>query len=310
MRTVVTGGCGFIGSHVVNRLVAAGHEVSVVDNSLRRASPDVDYRRSDISDVDALTSAFEGADAVFHLAAVSDVDKAAKDPVGTFDVNVGGTAKVLEAARRAGVSRTLLASTVWVYGATPGEGQIPEEACFDPQAVSHVYTASKLAAEMTVHSYHELYGMEYTILRYGIPYGPGMRDELVVAKFIRQALAGQPLTIAGDGLQYRNYLYVEDLADAHALALRPDAANQVIALEGAEPVSIRHIAESLRELIGSLSVTYGEKRAGDFAGRAVDAWKAAGLLGWKPETPFTEGLKRCVEWYQEGAGDQPVGPPA
>ncbi|HEV2369401.1 MAG TPA: NAD-dependent epimerase/dehydratase family protein, partial [Acidimicrobiales bacterium] len=236
MRTVVTGGCGFIGAHVVDRLRQAGHDVVVVDRVVRRPGGGVDYVRADILDAAGLVDAFEGAEAVFHLAAMADVDVIAREPLLAARVNIEGTAHVLDACRLAGVGRVILASTVWVYGAAPGEGAIPEDAAFAPQSVNHPYTAHKIASEMLVHSYQALYGLPYTILRYGIPYGPGMRDELVIARFILQALSGQPLTISGDGSQYRYYVYVEDLADAHVRALSDSAANQVIALEGSDQV--------------------------------------------------------------------------
>ncbi|HZT66617.1 MAG TPA: NAD-dependent epimerase/dehydratase family protein [Acidimicrobiales bacterium] len=310
MRAVVTGGCGFIGSHVVGRLLSAGHDVVVVDRHLSAVWPDADYLRIDILDLASLSEAVSDADVVFHLAAVADVDKALQAPVDTAQINLTGTANILEASRQAGVGRFVLASTVWVYGAAPGDGGISEDSPLDPMAVNHVYTASKIGAEMLVRSYQALYGLDYTILRYGIPYGPGMRDELVIARFVRQALAGQPLTIAGDGSQYRYYVYVEDLADAHVRVLTPGAANQVVALDGTEQVSIRHIAESVQEVIGDVEVTYQPARAGDFAGRQVDARRAAEVLGWAPETPFKEGLRRYVDWYRRSASRHPAGPPA
>ena len=310
MRTVVTGGCGFIGSHVVGRLLGAGHEVVVVDSHLGRLWPDADYIRTDIEDANGLGEALEGADAVFHLAAMADVDVVAREPVRASAANIGGTSSVLEAARAARVGRFILASTVWVYGAAPGEGAIPEDAALDPGAVGHLYTASKIAAEMLVHSYRNLYDLPFTILRYGIPYGPGMRDELVIARFIRQALAGQPLTLSGDGSQHRYYVYVEDLADAHVLALRPEAENQVMALEGAEPITIRRIAETVAEQLGGTEVHFGPARVGDFNGRPVQAERAADLLGWRPTTEFDEGLRRCIDWYRRSVGHQAAGPPA
>jgi UDP-glucose 4-epimerase len=216
---------------------------------------------------------------------------------------------VLEAARQLGVQRVGLASTVWVYGAAPGEESIDEDSPLVPNAVNHVYTASKIAAEMLVQSYHDLYGIEYTIMRYGIPYGPGMRPELVVARFVHQALAGQALTISGDGSQYRRYLYVEDLAQAHVLALAPAAANQTFALDGAEPVSVRKIAEVVSELLGDVEVVSQPARAGDFRGRDIIAKRAEALLGWTPKTPFKEGLRRYIEWYR-ATGGRAGAPPA
>ena len=310
MRTVVTGGCGFIGTHVVGRLVAAGHDVVVVDSRMARPRPEVDYIRADILDVEGLVEAVEGADAVFHLAAMADVDVIAREPVLATRVNVDGTANVLEACRQAGVGRVILASTVWVYGAAPGHGDIPEDSPLVPALVPHIYTAQKVAAEMLVHSYHAMYGLPFTILRYGIPYGPGMRDELVIARFIRQAMAGSPLTISGDGSQYRYYVFVEDLADAHVMALSDAAANQVLALEGRDPVSIRRIAEAVAAELGGTEVTYQPARVGDFTGRPVDARRAAELIGWAPATPFEEGLRRCVEWYRDQGEGQRAAPPA
>ncbi|HZU73178.1 MAG TPA: NAD-dependent epimerase/dehydratase family protein [Acidimicrobiales bacterium] len=308
MRVVVTGGCGFIGSHVVARLLGAGHEVVVVDRRIERAWPNADYIRTDILDLPGLVEAIRDAQVVYHLAGVSDVDKAVKDPVGTVQTNVAGTATVLEAARQVGVERVGLASTVWVYGAAPGEGAIDEDSPLQPTSVNHVYTASKIAAEMLVQSYHDLYGLDYTILRYGIPYGPGMRPELVVARFVHLGLEGKPLTISGDGSQYRRYLYVEDLAQAHVLALSPAAANQVLALDGEERVTVRQIAEAVRDLLGDVEVVTQPARAGDFRGRDVEVGRAAELLGWHPHTPFKEGLRRYLEWYRATGGHAGAAP--
>lgn len=302
MRVAVTGGSGFIGSHVVGKLLGNGHEVVVIDKRIERAWPNADYIRADILEMTDLVEALADTELVFHLAGVSDVDKAVKDPVGTVEANVTGTANVLEASRQAGVSRVGLASTVWVYGAAPGEGSIDEDSPLAPAAVSHVYTASKIAAEALVHSYHDLYGLDYTILRYGIPYGPGMRPELVVARFVQLALSGQGLTINGDGSQYRKYIYVEDLAQAHVQALDPAAVNQTIVLEGSEKVTVRQIAEAVRAVLGNVEIEFREARSGDFAGREVEAHLAHELLGWSPRVSFQEGLGRYVEWFRATSG--------
>ena len=308
MRTVVTGGCGFIGAHVVNKLAAAGHEVVVVDQVVRHPAAGVEYVRADLLDPAAVVDALAGADAVFHLAAMADVDVIVREPLLSTRVNVDGTANVLDACRLGEVGRVILASTVWVYGAVPGDGSIPEDAALSPGAVAHIYTAQKIAAEMLVHSYGSLYGLPYTILRYGIPYGPGMRDELVIARFILQAMSGKPLTISGDGSQFRYYLYVEDLADAHVRALEDPAANQVMALEGSEPVSIKRLAEAVASELGGTEISYQPARAGDFVARPVLAHQAKELLGWEPTTSFEEGLRRCVEWYRAGGNSEEAKP--
>jgi UDP-glucose 4-epimerase len=302
MRVAVTGGSGFIGAHVVDRLVAAGHEVEVID--LRAPErDDVRHWPVDLADLDGLVRATEGLDAVFHLAAVADVNDAAADPVQATDVNVAGTARVWEACRVNKVPRAVLASTVWVYSGADddgnAEGMLDEDAAFRLDEAGHLYTSSKLAAELVVHSYNTLYGQPFTILRYGIPYGPGMRDSLVISKFVRMALDDDPITIQGDGSQYRNYVYVEDLAEAHVLALREEAAGEVFNLEGTESITIRQLVECIEELVDKpLSVEYIEARAGDYAGKAISAEKAARVLGWKPQVPFEEGLRRYLAWYQ------------
>jgi UDP-glucose 4-epimerase len=292
----VTGGAGFIGSHLVDRLVGAGHEVVVID--MRRPHrPDVHYRQVDIRDVAGLVRATAGCDTVFHLAGVSNVNEAFDFPVQTFDVNVTGTARVWEAARRNGVRRTILASTVWVYAGALGEQPFTEASPIALRGTGHVYTASKLGSELAVTSAAELYGQEYTILRYGIPYGARMREELVIPRFVRKALSGKTLTIHGDGLQFRNYVYVEDLVEAHILALGEGGANEVFNLEGPKPISIRHMAEVVRDLVDrTLAIEFIPARPGDYAGQAVSGDKAAGVLGWRPETEFREGMRRYLDW--------------
>jgi peptidoglycan/xylan/chitin deacetylase (PgdA/CDA1 family) len=151
---------------------------------------------------------------------------------------------------------------------------------------------------MVARSYKELYGLDYTILRYGIPFGPRMRDALVISKFVRAALAGETITVDGDGSQYRNYLYVEDMARAHVLALMPEAANEVFNLEGTEKVTVRGLVESIQRVVDRpVAVEFGEARAGDYAGRPVSAAKAADILGWIPTVSFEHGLRRYVDWH-------------
>jgi UDP-glucose 4-epimerase len=309
MRVAVTGGCGFIGSHVVDQLVLAGHEVVVVDVGGRWRNPAADYRCADLFDEAALAAAVDGTQAVFHLAGAADVNDVAADPVQAVRLNVEGTARVLDAARRGGVDRVLLASTVWVYGATTGEGERTEAAPVDVSRAGHVYVATKLAAEMLVHSYREMYGQHFTILRYGIPYGPRMRDALVVARFVKAVREGQPVTIAGTGQQQRNYVYVEDIADAHVRALSPAAADRTLALEGGEPVSVREIADTVCGLVRPVPIEHVPARAADYQGVAISGNLAKELLDWAPATPFVTGVRRYLEWLdgdevRHGAGQQ------
>jgi UDP-glucose 4-epimerase len=299
MNVAVTGGSGFIGSHVVDRLVAAGHRVTVIDTRPPRRA-DASFRDVDITDLAGMVRATSGCDVIFHLAGVSNVNDARADPVATIEVNVTGTARVWEAARRNQVGRAILASTVWVYAAA-ADGVATEDMPLSTRGTEHVYTASKLAAELVVTSFGELFGQPYTILRYGIPFGPRMRDELVIARFMRNALAGDKLTIHGDGLQYRNYIYVEDMADAHLLVLDERCANQILNLEGPEPVSIRRVGEVVRDLVDPrLPIEFVASRPGDYGGRTVSGDKARRLIGWQPETSFEEGMRRYLEWWLAG----------
>ncbi|WP_327075008.1 NAD-dependent epimerase/dehydratase family protein [Kitasatospora purpeofusca] len=308
MRIAVTGGCGFIGSHVVDRLLAAGHEVLAVDSTDKYLNPDADHARIDILDLPALTAALDGCEVAFHLAAQADVERVAADPVGAVRANIDGTEAVLEASRRNDLSRTVLASTVWVYGAALGEAgmedeeqELDEHVPIELDHSGHLYVATKLAAEMLVHSYRQLYGRHFTILRYGIPYGPRMRDELVVARFVQAALDGRPITIAGDGRQSRNFVYVEDLADAHVRALSPAAEDQTFALEGSTAVSVRDIADTVDRLLGPVSIEHIEARTADYAGRRISAAQAKRLLGWSPRTNFADGVRRYADWYRSEA---------
>jgi UDP-glucose 4-epimerase len=302
-RIVVTGGSGFIGSHVVDALVATGHEVTVLDHRVRPHRPDVGFEDVDLLDLASVLAATRGAEHVFHLAAVSNVNQAHKFPVHTLSLNVIGTSHVLEAARIHGGQRVHLASTVWVYNGAAGESPVNESTPFDLSGAGHVYTSSKMAAEMVCQNYRELYGVPFTILRYGIPYGPRMREELLIPRFVRCALDGEPLRVSGRGDQYRSFVHVSDLAAAHVRALRPVAMNQVYNLEGSRRVTVLEVAERIRRLVGSgIEIQFTPERAGDFAGRPVSSEKAERELGWRPEVEFEDGLQETVTWFRKRWG--------
>lgn len=285
----MTGGSGFIGSHVVDKAVTAGHEAVVFDT---RDSPyGADTIVGDVTDLDAVASAARGCDAIVHLAAMADVNEVKDAPVATESVNARGTLAVLEAAR-AERCRVVYASTIWVYG---DDAAADEDAPLT--APRHLYTATKLAGELYCRSYDELYGVEYTILRFGIPYGPRAREAAVLPAFVIRAHAGEPLTIAGTGEQSRRFVYVEDLAEGVVASLAPAAANRVYNLVGDESVTIREIAELVQRLVRPVEIVHVEGRKGDFAGVEVSGERAARELGWRATTPFAEGVRRYVDWY-------------
>src|ERR1700759_1692907 len=248
--------------------------------------------------------AMDGCDAVVHLAARADVDDVAKDPTGTDQGNTRGTQVLLEAARLSGIERFVYASTIWVYGDAAGPEAVDEDT---PLGLpKHFYTATKIAGENYTASYGELYGLEWTILRFGIPYGPRARPAAVVPAFTAKALAGQPLTIAGDGMQSRRFVYVEDLADGVALSLAPVAANRIYNLVGRENTSVRAIARTIRDIVGDVNIVHVEGRAGDLRGGNVSGDRAAAELGWEPTTSFEEGVRRYVDWVTGSAGTSRV----
>jgi UDP-glucose 4-epimerase len=292
MRVLVTGGAGFIGSHVVDALRAAGH-APVVFDTRRPADRDVEAVRGDILDRRGLARAAAGSDAVVHLAAAADVDAVEAAPGAAEEVNARGTLNVLEVAR-AGVPRVIYASTIWVYSDVGLDGPVDEATPLGPPA--HLYTATKLAGELYCRSYEALYGVPCTILRFGIPYGPRARPAAVVPAFVRRALDGEPLTINGGGEQRRRLVYVEDLADGVVRALSPRAAGRTYNLVGDTDVSVLEIAETVRDVVGHVDIIHAAVRAADFAGAEVSGARAARELGWRPMTPLREGVRRYVEW--------------
>ncbi len=304
-NVAVTGGSGFIGSHVVDALLDAGCAVTVLDQRAPHRA-DAEWIPCDVLDLDGLTQAVRGADVVYHLAAIADVNDVIADPTLAIEVNTLGTSRLLEAARRAEAGRVVLASTVWVYAAAAAGGEVLDEDClFDPATDRHLYVTSKVAAEMACRDYLTLYGRPYTILRYGIPYGPRMRDRCVVAAFMQRAMRGETLRIDGDGSQHRHFVYVEDLAQAHVKALADVATNRTYNIEGAVPVSIREIAESVIALVDAGDVEFGPARTGDLKARTVSTDRARRELGWEPTVSFAEGLRRTYGWYLDQAMSAP-----
>jgi UDP-glucose 4-epimerase len=298
VRVGVIGGAGFIGSHVVDKLLEAGHDVTVFD-IMRPHRPDVRHVVADILDASRTTVVLAGRyDALYLLAAVSDVNDVFHIPVESTQVNIMAVAHVLEAARRTGAGRVILASTSWVYAlAEPDE--VDEETPLHPDRINHLYTASKLSAEMLCHAYHTLYGVDMTILRYGIPYGPRARLGTVLANFVSNALRGQPITIQGDGRQWRSLIAVEDLAVGNVAALQNSAKNQTYNLDGPERVEIRRVAEKVRQFFPEVEIQYTDGRRGDLPPKVVSSQKAFAHLGWKPQIGFEEGAERYVKWVQE-----------
>jgi UDP-glucose 4-epimerase len=295
MRALVTGGSGFIGSHLAGALCDRGITVRVFDLVRPVFGNDIEFYQGSVLDIEAIRRALSGVDVIFHLAAVADVKHVFEEPQYSESINVRGTINVLEAAREAKIERFIYASTTWVYS-DAHEPWIDETTPLP--APSHLYTATKIASEYYCLSYSRLYRLPVTILRYGIPYGPGSRDSAVIPIFVQKALRGEPLTIAGDGSQFRKFVYVEDLAEGNVLALKDIGKDKIYNLDGPEKVTIRQIAETVRKLVGNTTIQYGPTRPGDFPGKEISSRLAKEELGWEPRIGFEEGVRRYIEWYK------------
>ncbi len=300
MRALVTGGSGFIGSHVVDKLREKDIRVRIYDMVYPDFRDDIEYYHASLLDLDSLRMAISKVDAIFHLGAIADVNDVLEEPHYAEAINVRGTINVLEAARKSrSIKRVIFGSTTWVYSDT--EADILNEDT-PLSAPSHIYTATKMAGEYYCQCYSRLYSLPTTILRYGIPYGPRARESAVIPIFVKKALNGEPLTIAGDGSQYRKFVYVEDLAEGNVLALREIAKNRIYNLEGTERISIKQIAETIQKVLGKVEIKYVEGRPGDFSGKEILANRAREELGWEPKVPFEDGVRRYIEWFKENQG--------
>jgi UDP-glucose 4-epimerase len=299
VRAVVTGGAGFIGSHLVDVLLEAGDEVTVVD---RRSAPKnlesalargARLVREDVTDVPAMLTAFAEArpEVVYHLAAQIDVRRSVDDPSLDAHQNVGGTAAVLEAARAAGAGRVIMASTAAVYG-DPAELPIAEDTAIAPLAP---YGASKAAAESYLALFSRVYGLSTLALRMSNVYGPRQDphgEAGVIAIFCAAAAEGRPVTIFGDGAQTRDFVYVEDVVQAFAAAGRSDERGAINVSTGIE-TSLLELASAL-----GLDASAGPGRLGEIARSILDPSAARERLEWTARTPLAEGLRRTLAWLQ------------
>ncbi|HEX5014965.1 MAG TPA: NAD-dependent epimerase/dehydratase family protein [Candidatus Limnocylindrales bacterium] len=305
---LVTGGAGFVGASVIRLLAARGDRVRVLDDfsTGQRAyleGVEHDLTEGTLADPDIVRRGVEGADAVVHLAARADIDDSIDDPLGSFNANVVETVGLLDEARRAGVERFVLAST----NAVAGDAPPPAVESLVPHPVSP-YGASKVACEAYCQAYAGAYGMAATALRFANVYGPSaLHKRSVVAMWLRAALEEERLVLNGDGSQTRDYIYVEDLADAVARVLDAEAsavAGEVFQIGTGEETSLNDLADALATALDrDLDVEPGPARAGDVARNVSDVEKAAEQLGFRATTPLVDGLARTAAWYESALED-------
>lgn len=312
MRVIVTGGAGFIGSHLTARLVADGHHVTVVDElndfyspSLKRANLEEIRREgvfslveADICDAVTIREVFrDGAfDAVVHLAARAGVRPSLEHPLLYERVNVGGTLVLLEAAREFGVRKFVLASSSSVYGAT---NNVPfRESDLNLLPVSP-YAATKLAAEKLCYTYSYLYGLSIVCLRFFTVYGPRQRPDLAIRKFAERMTQGQPIPFFGSGTSARDYTFVGDTVSGIRAALHHETAYDIFNLGNSSPISLTDLVQTLEEVLGvQAKLDRQPDQPGDVPITFADISKANRELGYSPQTSIRDGLAITAEWLR------------
>jgi len=309
MRCLVTGGAGFIGSHLVDRLLAGGHEVSVIDNlatgrsgNLKAAgsSNRLKLHRADIADFDTVAPLFAGVDWVFHLAAMADIVPSIQQPMVYHRANVDGTIAALEASRRAGVKRFLYAASSSCYG-IPDVYPTPESAPIRPM---YPYALTKNVGEQYVMHWHKVYGLPALALRLFNVFGPRHRTSgtygAVFGVFLAQKLAQQPFTVVGDGTQTRDFTFVTDVADAFVIAAESTQAGRSFNVGSGNTYSVNRLVE----LLDGPKVNI-PKRPGEPDCTFADISLIRRSLGWEPRVRFEDGVRVMLENI-EGWRDAPV----
>ena len=312
-KILVTGGAGFIGSHIVDKLMEEGFDVTVMDNletgrleniAHHENKKDFHFVKGDIRDFDLVKETMRDVDAVFHEAALASVTRSVKDPILTNEINVGGTLNLLKASSDLGVKRFVFASSAAIYG----EAKSPlKKEDMVPNPTSP-YGVSKLAAENYVRVFYKAYGLETVCLRFFNVYGPRQNVDIhgsyggAISIFLNRILKGLPPIIYGDGEQTRDFVYVEDVVEANMLALKKkNAGGEVFNIATGKKISVNQVAETLKDIMKrkDLKTTYADPRPTDIRHGYADISKATKILGYNPKFSFKEGLTELVNWYTQ-----------
>ncbi|KKQ23809.1 MAG: hypothetical protein US35_C0001G0053 [Parcubacteria group bacterium GW2011_GWA2_37_10] len=303
MKYLVTGGAGFIGSHLVDKLIELGHDVVVIDNlstgNLKNLNPKANFFKEDVCDFEKISPIFNGVDYVFHLAAIPRVPLSIEDPVNTSKVNVLGTVNVFKAAVDSKVKRVVFASSSSIYGA---QEKLPLVENMSPNPLSP-YGLQKLIGEQYAKMFVSLFKIQIVCLRYFNVYGPRIDFNsdysLVLGKFLKLKSQNKPFTIYGDGEQTRGFCFVEDVVDANI------KASESSKIKGGEVINIgQENSYSINYLAGLLGgeVQYFEARIGDPRHTQADTTLAQNLLSWKPNVDFKDGVNITKKWFEENYG--------
>lgn len=303
-KYLVTGGAGFIGSHLAHALLAQGHEVRVADNLAtghrENVPPAAEFRHLDLADLSAAREAVEGCEYVLHQAAIPSVPRSVKDPHTSHLANIDATLNVLIAARDAGCKRLIYAGSSSAYGDTP---TLPKHEAM-PANPRSPYALQKYTGEQYCQLFTKLYGFETVTIRYFNVFGPRQHPSSpysgVISLFIKAALANSSPTIHGDGLQTRDFTYVDNVVDGVLRAVTALAAGEVINVATGGRVSLLELWEEVRRLTGATAAPqFGPSRDSDVRDSQADISKAARLLGYQPVVGFGEGLRRTLAWSRE-----------
>lgn len=312
MKILVTGGAGFIGSHLAGRLVELGHEVTVLDDlstgreqNIAHLMGRIRFVRGSITDMTLLREVMQGVEVVFHQAALGSVPRSVEDPATTHEVNITGTFNVLLAARDTGVRRVVYAASSSAYGDTP---TLPKVESMLPNPLSP-YAVSKLVGEYYCQVFTRVYGLETVSLRYFNVFGPRQNPDsqyaAVIPRFITAALKGEPLTVYGDGEQSRDFTYIENVVQANLLAMESAAAvGKVYNVACGGRYTLNELIRQLEGILGrKLEVRYLPPRAGDVKHSEASVALARRDLGYAVVVPFNAGLAQTVKWYQGMLGN-------
>jgi nucleoside-diphosphate-sugar epimerase len=306
---LVTGGAGFIGSHLSEELVHRGHTVRVADSLItgRRANlehlPAVEFHQGDLADLDFARSVVQGCDFVLHQAAIPSVPRSVADPIASNRANVDATLAVLVAARDAGVKRLVFAGSSSAYGNTD---TLPKHEDM-PSIPLSPYALQKVVGEQYLQMFTELYGLETVSTRYFNVFGPRQDPSSpysgVISVFATALLENRAPTIYGDGGQTRDFTYVANVVDGVLRACEaPAASGEVINVATGGRISLNQLFREMKSIIGgSVDPVYAEPRAGDVRDSQADIGKARALLGYQPSVSFEEGLRRTIQWYRAQA---------
>lgn len=313
MRYAVTGGAGFIGSHIADRLLQDGHDVVVIDNLLTGSAATIDWLKArangrltfaQVSITDSsLPDVIRGVDTIFHQAALPSVPRSVDNPLETHHHCVTGTLNVLESARHTRVRRVVYAASSSAYGDQPGDSKSED---MTPQPISP-YGVAKLAGEYYCQTFTRVYGLETVCLRYFNVFGPRQdptsQYAAVIPRFITALLHGEPPTIYGDGTQSRDFTYIDNVVHGNLLAsTSQDAVGEVMNLATGGRVSLLELADKLNTIIGtSIAPVFGPAREGDIKHSRAAIDKARNLLDFAPVVDFDTGLARTVDWYRAQA---------